>query len=191
MDGSLAATVAKETSINDFGLLIAYVLPGFTALWGMSFLVAPLRSWFGTPPAQLPTVGGFFFATLASVCAGLTLSTLRWLVIDSLHHRTGIPAPVLDFARLPKREAAFYVIVEGHFRYYAFYGNMLVALAVVLVAKRLQPGELIASPDSIEGGLLLLMGIFFLGSRDTLRKYYTRSQQLLTRRRGGSAQHGR
>lgn len=68
----------REISINDFGLLIAYVLPGFAALWGTSYLAPEVRSWFGQAPAEVPTLGGFLYLTVASIAAGLTIRNL-WI----------------------------------------------------------------------------------------------------------------
>src|SRR5258708_7235024 len=79
----------KEPSVTNFGLLIAFLLPGFVALWGISYVSEPVRSWFGSTPDYAPSVGGFLYVTLASIVAGLTVSTVRWIVIDTVHHVTG------------------------------------------------------------------------------------------------------
>jgi hypothetical protein len=171
--------VAKEASINDFGLLIAYVLPGFTALWGGTYLSGALRPWFGLTPADAPTVGGFLYLTIASVAAGLTVSTVRWLLIDTLHHRTGLPPPPRDFSRLGTNVLAFQAIVEDQYRYYQNASNMFLALGWVFVARRWALGFWDAPLGPTDLGLLLLEVVFFLGSRDTLAKYYARTGQLL------------
>ncbi len=187
--------MADEASINDFGLLIAYVLPGFAALWGLTYITDALRPWLGHLPADAPTVGGFLFVTVASIAAGLTVSTLRWLLVDSLHHRTGIRPPAWDFSNLEQSAAAFGVLVEIHYRYYQFYANMLVAIAFVFLARRLSLGFFAAPVGLPDLGLLVVGAVFFLGSRDTLRKYYTRTGQLLRdraqrRTRGRGARRG-
>ena len=38
-----SSRVAKDTSLNDFGLLIAYVLPGFTAIWATTMASYRIR----------------------------------------------------------------------------------------------------------------------------------------------------
>ena len=83
----------KEVSTSNFGLLIAFVLPGFTALWGAAYISPVLRSWLVGSGMTGPTVGGFLYVTLASVAAGLTVSTVRWAVIDTIHHWTGLTQP--------------------------------------------------------------------------------------------------
>ena len=157
---------------QNFGLLIAYVLPGFVALWGLSHVSATIAAWLGSSPTDMPTVGGFLYVTLASVGAGLTVSTMRWLVIDTIHHRTGIPAPDWDFTRLSERTAAYDVLIEIHYRYYQFYGNSLVAVWLAFVVRWSDVCLSIWEPV----GVMALSPILWLGSRDTLRKYYRRTE---------------
>jgi hypothetical protein len=120
-------------------------------------------------------VGGFLFATVASVGAGLLASTVRWLVLDHLHGWTGLRAPTLDFAKLQAHIDAFQAVVEYHYRYYQAYGNTLVALVVVAVCRWRLVGqggwkELVA--------ILTLMALCFIASRDALSKYYARLSAL-------------
>lgn len=92
----------KDVSTGNFGLLIAFVLPGFIVLWGASYFSATVRLWLSTADAT-PTVGGFMFGTLASVAAGVTVSTVRWLVIDKIRDWTGIRQPPWNFSRLGQK----------------------------------------------------------------------------------------
>jgi hypothetical protein len=177
--------VAKESSVNDFGLLIAYVLPGFVALWGAASAVPSLRPWFGLTPDEAPTVGGFLFLTVASVGAGLVASTVRWLTVDALHHRTGIRPPAWDFGRLGRNVQAFAVLVDGHYRYYQFYANTLVALAAAYGLWRVSSGWHAAPRGAPDLAFAAVELVLFLGSRDTLRKYYRRAGELLRAPRTG------
>lgn len=95
----------EESSLTNFGLLIAYVLPGFTALEGFP-LITPSRTAWGTTGDPNPTLTAFLSGTVMALAAGLTVSTVRWLVIDAVHHRTGLRRPARDFARLEKSVAA-------------------------------------------------------------------------------------
>jgi hypothetical protein len=164
-----------EVNGRNFGLLIAYVLPGVVALAAIAQHSGTIRTWFGAPPGPAATVGGFLYVTLASVAAGMAVSVVRWLLLDWLHHHTGIPRPAWDFSGLQKNLAAFQGVVENHYRYYQFYGNMLVAVVIVAVAQ--------LTGDTTTGLPLALLvipaGLLYLASRDALRKYYSRTGALL------------
>jgi hypothetical protein len=163
---------------STFGLTIAYLLPGFTAICGMAIASPTVRTWLGASTADSPTLGGFLYVTIASLTAGLILSTIRWLVLDTLHHRTGLPAPAHDFSKLPDRLLAFNNLVGDHYRYYQFYGSMLLAVALGYALWRINgaPHSPIPAPDVM---FALLEIILYAASRDTLRKYYDRTRQLL------------
>lgn len=162
---------SEETSLNDFGLFIAYVLPGFTALDGFPLMLNGRGTWgtSGTDPNQSLTI--LLSGTIMALAAGLTVSTVRWLLIDTLHHHTGLRPPHWDFGRLEKNVDAFEYLVLVHYRYYKFYANMVVAL-VWVYATRAHVGW----PGGVYLGLALL---FLLASRDALRKYYERAGRLL------------
>ncbi len=171
-----------DVSGRNFGLLIAYVLPGFVSLCGMAELSPVVKSWLLTGSITndaAPTVGGFLYLTLASVTAGLTASTIRWAVIDRVHHATGIEKPEWNDAVLQEKLNAFEALVENHYRYYQFYANMVVAIVVLLAARFVVSAECISKFDSLDGGLLLIGLVYWAGSRDALRHYYTRAAFLL------------
>jgi hypothetical protein len=153
-------------------LLIAYVLPGFTAIQGLPFLMTSSPTWGSVVGVASPTLPGFLSSTVEAIAAGLTVSTVRWFLIDRLHHSTGLRPPRWDFAQLEKNVAAFQLLLDSHYRYYKFYANMVVALACAYATRAYALGWY---------GLvyLLLAGLFLLASRDALRKYYERAGHLL------------
>jgi hypothetical protein len=169
----------KSVSYASFGLLIAYIMPGFTVLWGLASVSNTVQSWLGENPSTAPTVAGFFYATLASVAAGVTVSTLRWLLIDTAHHATGIRRPQWDFSRLPASVTGLELLIEIHYRYYQFYGGMMVALVIAFLARRLSAGFWSTPLGWTDLGFVLLEVVFLLGSRDTLEKYVQRGEMLL------------
>ena len=168
----------KQVSSGNFGLLIAFVLPGFIVLWGVSYFSATVRLWL-SGAGTTPTVGGFLFVTLASVAAGVTVSTVRWLVIDTIHHWTGIRQPSWDFARLQENVGAYNVLNDIHYKFYQFHANGLIALFIVYVARRTHYGIFTAPVGWFDLGFAFLSLVLFVGSRDLLRKYYARVSQLL------------
>ena len=96
-------------------------------------------------------------------------------MLDSLHHRTGIRPPPWDFALLEKSVSGFEFLIHIHYRYYKFYGNMVIALAWGYATYGIHLGW---------SGIAywLLGGLFFLALRDALHKYYSRAGQLLRAR---------
>src|SRR5437667_438340 len=84
-------TPVKDVTSDNFGLLIAYLLPGFVALWALRPFVGGVDLLLAAPPGAAPSVGGFLYGTLASTAAGLVVSGVRWAVVDQVYHRTGIP----------------------------------------------------------------------------------------------------
>jgi hypothetical protein len=113
---------------RDFGLLISLLLPGFIVLLGLAHHSAMIQSWIGTAVPDAPSLGGFLYLTVAAIFAGLVVSTLRWLLIDTLHHWMGLKQPRWNFERLADRQQSFAMLVDAHYRYYQFYGNSMVAI---------------------------------------------------------------
>ena len=167
----------QSVSNDNFGPLIAYLVPGATALAGISQFSPALQSWFAATPVDAPTIGGFLYLTAASLAAGMTISAVRWVLIDALHAHTGLPAPRLNFSSLDRKVDALNLLIEIHYRHYQFYANMFVAVAIAYVCYRLASGW--TTPLGwLDAGAIFLEAVFLVTSRDTLKKYYTRSQQL-------------
>ncbi len=171
----------KEVSSSNFGLLIAYLVPGFMVLWGMSYFSETISNWLSASGTTTPTIGGFMYVTLASVAAGVTVSTVRWVILDTLHHWTGLPQPAWDFSRLQENVSAYNVLNEIHYKYYLFHGNAGVALVFLYFARRLNQGFFTSPLGWFDAGFVVLSVILFVGSRDNLRKYLLRVNDLLAR----------
>ena len=130
-------------------------------------------------PATAPEVGDLLYATLASLAAGVTVSAVRWAVIDTLHHHTGLRPPRWNFALLPERLAAFQMLVEDHYVYYKFYANTLVALGFFYVAWRTTVAAAV-NQHGLDVAFCAIGVVLFIGSRDALRRYYRRAEQLFS-----------
>jgi hypothetical protein len=169
---------------DNFGPLIAYLVPGATVLWGLSFFSPTLQSWFVTAPPDAPSLGGFLYLTVVSLAVGMVVSAVRWTIVDTLHRITGIQSPVLDFSSLGKNVDAFNLLISIHYHHYQFYANMLIATATAYFCYRIHMGGL--WPLGLaDVGFVFLETVFFVTSRDTLKKYYVRTHQLLKPAGGG------
>ena len=171
--------MVTDLSARNFGVVIAFLIPGFVTLWGVSLFSPTVDQWLHSSAQTSPTVAGFLYVTLASLAAGLTVSAVRWAVIDTLHHATGIKPPTWDFTQLDDRLHGFLALVENHYRYYQFYANMAVAVSATYSAKVLAESANQCQPVWQHLGFVLLEVVFLAGSRDSLRKYYRRVEQLL------------
>ena len=168
----------QSLSSNNFGLIIAYLLPGLIVLVGLRIHSPLLHAWLlGTPGSGDVTIGGFLFSTLAALLLGLICSTVRWLIVDTLHHATGIKPPKRDFRRLQQNVDAYRMVEANHYQYYQFYGNALVAFLVAFGSVRLADAAIFFPIADLL--MAALCGLLYLGSRDTLAKYYARVQALL------------
>jgi len=108
----------------------------------------------------------------------MTVSAVRWAVVDTIHSCTGLPLRKLDFSRLGQNVDAYALLIEIHYRHYLFYANMFVATGIAYVCYRTSLGGLWPL-GWLDLAFPILETIFLLTSRDTLQKYYTRGQQLL------------
>ena len=174
---------------RNFGFLVAYIVPGYIVLWGVSFLAPGIQWWLvGDGIAQQPSIAGFLHVTVASVAAGMTVSGLRWLVIDSLHHRTGIAPPTWSDVYLHERINGYEWLIENHYRYYQFYANSLIGLLIAYGCWK-------ASVEAVSLGVLdvvvvVCCMVFYAGSRNTLERYYRRAESLLSEQRKNEMTNG-
>lgn len=170
----------RDLTQDNFGLLIAYLLPGFVALWGMAYHVETIQLWLQSTAPNAPTIGGFLYATLASTALGLVVSAVRWALVDRILGWLGVRQPEWDFDQFSERLAAYEVLVANHYRYYQFYANMLVALICTYLSRLVAQKTSHGREGWIAAGVVIVEAILFAGAWDTLRKYYVRTGALLT-----------
>jgi len=100
-------------------------------------------------------------------------------VIDTLHHATGIRPREWDFGRLEQYANAYRIVNEHHYLFYLWYSNMIVSLLFVWTAR--YAGSVVpAGVDAFDLTIFVLVVIFFLGSRDTYRRYCRRMDQMFS-----------
>ena len=83
-----------------FGLVIAFLIPGFVGLWGISYVFPIVKIWIIPPDMANATIASFFYVLLASLTIGMMLSAIRWMFIDSIHSITGLKKPEYNFGNL-------------------------------------------------------------------------------------------
>lgn len=173
-----------SVSNRNFGIIIAFLLPGFIAILGPGMYdghlegsYALLKNWLGSQVSNdvHPTLASVLLLTLLALFVGMVVSTFRWIIIDSLHHWTGVAKPNWELGKLAQRIDGFEFLVESHYRYYQFHANSLLAIFIHCFF-RWQT----VNPNRYEVAAILITSLaLYLGSRDCLKKYYLRVNGLL------------
>jgi hypothetical protein len=169
-----------DLSGKNFGVVIAFLIPGYVALWGLGQRSPAVAVWLTSSAEREPTVASFMYVTMAAMAAGLTVSAVRWATIDMLHHATGVTPPKWEFAGFNEGLQGFLALVENHYRYYQFYANMAVATALGYLLAIWNTSSMNCDSFGQHAAVVLLEGIFLAGSRDSLQKYYRRVEQLFS-----------
>lgn len=166
-----------SSSTNQFGLMIAYLLPGFIGLAGIAPLAPAVGGWLSTGAHADAGVGPPIYAVLAATTLGMILSAFRWLLIDHLHHWTGLKPPRADFDRVAERLSAFTYAVEHNYRYYQFVANSLVAVVWAYVLNRWNGTAAFGIGTDL--AFVVVCATLFAASRNALSRYYARTAQLV------------
>jgi hypothetical protein len=160
-----------------FGILIAFVIPGWVVLLGCGLHSPMVAAWLSGAGQNQPAVGEFLYSLLAAVTLGMLTSTVRWLVVDQVLKRLlprGVGQP--DFRGLRNLNAELQTLIEGHYRYYQFHANLLVASTAAAALRWLafdfRVHELV--------GALCLWAVLGLGAKNTFYLYHKRVGQLLS-----------
>ena len=165
---------------DTFGLLIAFLLPGSICLSGLALTWPDFGEWLiSFSKSTSPTVGGFLFATLASLALGLLISAIRWALLDKPLGWWSVTSPDIDYSQLsnPDKLAAFQAVVEAHYRFYQYYGNALISILVTT------PIYYIYSESEISKIawfiIVIICSFLLLGARDCLVKYFEKTSLVL------------
>ena len=159
----------KDISTSNFGLLIAYALPGFVVIWGLQGSWTTIAGCTEELCEAVPSLIGFLNSTVAAIAAGLAVSAIRYVAIDTIHERTGVKRPVWNGRALQANLSAVKLLVDQQYRYYQFHANMVVAGILAYGFHVYASQTVTAIPDLF---LLGLVAVFWLAGRDALRKYY-------------------
>lgn len=165
-----------ESLNRNFGLLIAFVLPGFVFLWGTTYVDGSNGVAWPLKESRLDEFGALLLLLIGATATGIILSAVRWLILDQLHHMTGIQAPMLDFRNLERKQASFMLVVENNYRFYLFYGNTLMGM-LLLGLTALSQNVQVTRLDGVRW--LALSLVLYCASRDSLSRYYKRARLIM------------
>src|SRR4051812_19769702 len=117
-----------EISSRQFGVIVAYVLPGFIGLAGLAPLFPVVARWLRPVSQGEFGLGPPLYAVMGATAVGLILSCFRWLLIESFLRWTGVTPPMWDDRQLDELLGGFDYLVQSHYRYFEFTGNTLIAM---------------------------------------------------------------
>jgi hypothetical protein len=105
-----------------------------------------------------------------AVAVGMIVSCFRWLVIDHLMEWTGVPKADGGHPNMAAKLDVFEYLIQGHYRYYQFYGNTLIAIMWAYLINR-WIGTLPLLGLGTDLGVLILSAVLLTGARDALMKF--------------------
>ena len=160
----------------NFGLVIAYLIPGFLGLYALSQRVTPIKSLLHGEKGS-PETGAIIPLLIVAMAVGMIINALGWIIVRPLITISGVKRPRdLDYTKLKVEDIKLYnVIVEANFRYHQFYTNMFFAILLLIPIWVVRP----IWDNRIRNFSLLIVGLaLFLAARDSLNRAYTRMSAL-------------
>ena len=171
----------------NFGLIIAYLIPGFLGLIEVSQHIPMLNNIIfntGGSPKQnnISSPSSILFILLLSLAIGIIINALAWAFVRPLVELTGVKRPSeLDYKDLKNENIKIYnLVIENNFRYYQFYANVFVAVILLSQSWFVFPffNYLIRNFS-----FFIVAIVLFLAARDSLSRAYFR-MYTLNRKRG-------
>ena len=157
-----------DVSLENSTIIIAFLLPGAIAMWGMSFFSDTVRSWL-RPSSTSSSVGGAILFLVASLTAGLLTDALRTHTVDIIHFHTGVQQAEWSFEDLDKAKLEqFQGIMDNHFRYHQFYGNAFLCILFVYASWHIKQRAWPWPPSLRALAVTFLLIVTWLGSRTDL-----------------------
>ena len=167
-----------ESFPKPFGLIIAYLFPGFVVILGLSPVVPLVHSWIRPAALAAEGVGPPAYVLLSAIAIGLIVNCFRWLLIDPVLQWTGVKRLAINYANLNDNLDAIRHLHGSHYYFYLFYANTFVAIVFSYLLNRFM-GRLSFLGSGTDLGMLILCTGIFVGSRDCLKKYRSRVRQVL------------
>lgn len=170
---------AKPFSDINFGLLIAFFLPGFMGLYALRPFSQSVNEWFTAILDKDKTVGATFLLLASSLVVGLIISACREIFLDRLHRATRVGAKPFKYGKFsdPNKMALLEGLIANKYRFYQFYGNTMLA-SLLLLLSNLKRTEI--STNWLVLAINLGVVIFlFCASRGALKDMYATYQGII------------
>ena len=167
-----------------FSLLIAFLLPGLIALFGVATVDTTVRAWFSGAQTG-PTFVGLLFVLLAALALNLVITAVRWFLFEYISWPfVGSIIPVSPSFDQKKRKGleVQYIDLRHQFYYhYLAYANAAVALLLGAAAWWFLAAETPALNTTLAvfGVALVTSVILTLAARDAIDRYDKRTESLI------------
>ena len=121
----------------NFGLIIAYFLPGVLVTYSLRYISARIDHLLHAVEEGQVFLGPAVVLVVGALVAGLIISSIRTVAVDSLLYKAGIPKPQVDYKKLTSAEkwAVYSQVVENIYRFYQFYGNIFLGLLLLAILR--------------------------------------------------------
>ncbi len=167
----------EKIGVN-FGHIIAYLVPGFLAIYPLAEFVPHFGALIGQ--TGVPKAEALIPLLLVALAVGIAIDAVSWALLRPLIGLTGVRRPPeLTYAALTKDDVEIHnSIIENNFRYHQFYANMFIA---VLLHAHKWLSLPIQEHGVRNGAFVLVTGVLFFAARDSLNRAYTRMLALTTK----------
>lgn len=171
----------KSIGPLDFGMVIAYLLPGFIALYGLRYLSPAVNQLIGLSYTKDGGIGIEIAIVAFALSAGVVVSAFRANVLDPLQERSGVGKPDFDVSKLKDEKAlkAYEAAISNTYRFAQFYGNTFVALLFLTAARAWATGGLLTNVPVVVIVLIALV-VLFIAHRWQLEQTYSTIQKILS-----------
>jgi len=169
-----------------FAVIIAFLLPGLVALFGIATGDQTVRTWFQGAQSG-PTIAGFIFVLFAALALNLVITAVRWFLFEHLKFKLlGCPwvpaAPNWDEEKRRERDALYVDIRHQHYYHYLASANMAVAIPFAVLAWKIGS---VPAPSWTTFIVVVLVGVgtsmvLGLAACDALRRFDRKVTKLLS-----------
>jgi hypothetical protein len=144
----------------NFGLIIAYILPGTVTVYGLRYLSPRIDALWSTLERGQIVVGPLILIGVSALAVGLIVSSFRVVVLEPILYCTGVKQTIIKYDKIAdaERRELFSQMVENVYRYEQFYGNVLLSLLLFSILRYFVGYEPIAQTRSDIAAFVAILG---------------------------------
>lgn len=172
----------KDVTSTSFGLVIAFLLPGFVGLYSLTFWSANVQEMFHTFLTAQSNLGLFLLVVLVALVIGLLVTPLRWLLFERFLCKSYFLTPD-DFAELgtEAKLVAFRAATDELYRYHQFWGGTAIAMLPLYVGWLWDSWSFLNYAEISLSiiGFITVEVVTGLAAIEAYRRHITRSKRIL------------